>query len=51
MHEDALSKLKGIVAILEYMSSADKLDAEYTKEGLGILAEQLYVIIEQENDY
>ena len=47
MHEDVISKLKGIAAIMEYMSGADKLDVNYTKEALGILSENMYEIIEE----
>ena len=42
-----LEKLKGIAAMLEYMASADKLDVKYTQEALGMLAEQLYEVIDQ----
>ena len=44
-----LEKLKGIAATLDYMASADRLDVQYTQEALGMLAEQLYEVIEQEN--
>lgn len=51
MHEDVVSKLKGIVAILEYMSSADKLDVNYTQEALFIVTSELNVIIEEVKEY
>ena len=45
-----LEKLKGIAATLEYMASADRLDVKYTQEALGMLAEQLYEVIEQSSE-
>ena len=47
MQEDVMIKLKGIAAILEYMSSAEKLDVNYTREALGMLTENMYEIIEE----
>lgn len=46
MQGQELTKLKGVAAILEYMASADKLDVRYTQEALGMLAEQLYEVVE-----
>ena len=48
MCEDAIIKLKGIAAILEYMACTKKVDAKYTEEALGLLAEQLYTILEEQ---
>jgi hypothetical protein len=48
MQEQELATLKGIAATLDYMASADKLDVKYTQEALGMLAEELYEIIEEE---
>ena len=47
MSEQDMIKLRGIAAILEYMSSADKLDVIGTKDAIAMLAEELYVIIDQ----
>ena len=47
MSEQDMIKLRGIAAILEYMSSSDKLDVVGTKEAIAMLAEELYVIIDQ----
>ena len=47
MQEHELQTIRGIAAILEYMASADRLDVKYTQDALGVLAEQLYMIIEQ----
>ena len=49
MNEKNLATLKGIAATLDYMASADRLDVKYTQEALGMLTEQLYGIIEQNN--
>lgn len=46
MCEDAMIKLKGIAAIIEYMSSAEKLDVNYTKEALSVLTKEMYEILE-----
>ena len=46
MNEEQLTKLKGVAAMLEYIASADKLDVQYTKEALAMLAEQLYEVID-----
>ena len=50
MNEEQLNKLKGIAAMLEYMASAERLDVKYTQDALGMLAEELYEVIEQENN-
>jgi len=49
MSEEQISKLKGIAAMLEYMSSAEKMDILYTKEALGVLSEQLYALLGQDS--
>ena len=48
MQEQELTIIKGVAAMLEYMASADRLDVQYTQEALGVLAEELYKIIEEE---
>ena len=51
MSEHDMIKLRGIAAILEYMASADKLDVVGTKDAIAMLAEELYVILDaNEND-
>jgi hypothetical protein len=47
MQEQELATLKGIAATLDYMASAERLDVKYTKDALGVLAEQLYEVIDQ----
>ena len=47
MSEQDMIKLRGISAILEYMASEDKLDVVGTKDAIAMLAEELYVIIDQ----
>lgn len=47
MSVDGLEKLKGIVAILEYMASANKLDVKHTKEALGVLAGEMQEVLEK----
>lgn len=49
MSEDNKSKIRGVVAILEYMSSAGKLDVNYTQEALKIIAKELNEVLEEEN--
>lgn len=49
MQEHELQIIKGIAAMLEYMASAERLDVKYTQDALGVMAEQLYSIIEQNN--
>lgn len=48
MQEQDLQTIRGIAAILEYMASADRLDVQYTQDALGLLAEQLNMIIDEE---
>ena len=51
MSEQDMIKLRGIAAILEYMASADKLDVVGTKDAIAMLSEELYVILDaNEND-
>ena len=51
MSEQDMIKLRGIAAILEYMASSDKLDVVGTKDAIAMLAEELYVILDaNEND-
>ena len=47
MREQDMIKLRGIAAILEYMASADKLDVVGTQDAIAMLAEELYMIIDQ----
>ena len=47
LSEQDMIKLRGIAAILEYMASADNLDVVGTKDAIAMLAEELYVIIDQ----
>lgn len=47
MQEHELKIIKGIAAMLEYMASADRLDVQYTQDALGVMAEQLYEVIDQ----
>jgi len=48
MQEQDLQTIRGIAAMLEYMASADRLDIKYTQDALGVMAEELYNIIEEE---
>ena len=47
MSEQDMIKLRGIAAILEYLASADALDVVGTKDAIAMLAEELYMIIDQ----
>ena len=47
MSEQDMIKLRGIAAILEYMASSDRLDVIGTKDAIAMLAEELYVLVDQ----